>query len=164
MSINTSITFGEHLHRLRRERKWSLHQLAQRSGLSYYHLSRMENGATLPSAESVAKLADALEADVKPLLELAKCLPRTILDRLMSRQDATRPAMRRGAPLQEQGSNDNKIRALTDTLSWVTDLDKEEAADMAVAMLQLAAVGEQRRQTMLTVIEMLSTEEPDDEG
>lgn len=124
----------------------------------------MENDSTLPNPKSVAKLAEALEADVKPLLELANCLPRTILDQIMSRQDATRPTMRRGAVLHGKGVNDDKIRLVANALSQVTDLDKEEASDMAAAMLQLASAGGQQRQAMLSVIETFSTKETGDEG
>lgn len=58
-------TFGQNLHRLRKERNWTLAQLSQRSGLSISHISSLERGTrTKPSMEVVTKLANALQVPV----------------------------------------------------------------------------------------------------
>ena len=159
-------TFGEYLHRLRREKKWNLHELAERSGLSYFHLSRMENDSTVPSAGSVAKLAEALEADVKPLLELANCLPRTILDRLVSQQiGASGPVLNRRAfgpgPTTEEGAD---LTALGNLLQRVKGLDIAEARGLAAAALALAELRPDQREAILSLIQTLKQEGPEDYG
>jgi len=52
------------------------------------HLSRIENGNAAPGAGTVVKLAKALDADLRQLLELADCLPREILERYVGRASA----------------------------------------------------------------------------
>jgi len=107
------ITFGEYIRRLRRAKRWTLEDVAQRAGLSGTHLSRIENDNTVPSPETVVKLAEALDGDLALLLDLAKCLPQEILDRLIDRANASPAALRRSAT----GSDDpGFVRALVDDI------------------------------------------------
>lgn len=84
----TGLKLGEYLRRLRRARGWNLQQLADATGISYSHLSRIENDSTMPNADSVAKLAIALDGDLRLMLEQASCLPRIILERIQDLQAA----------------------------------------------------------------------------
>jgi len=58
---------GERLRELRRRKKLSQHDIESRSGLLRAYLSRVENGHTVPSIETLEKLAKALEI---PLYQL----------------------------------------------------------------------------------------------
>jgi transcriptional regulator with XRE-family HTH domain len=91
------VTFGEYIRRLRRAKRWTLDDVAQRAGLSGTHLSRIENDSAVPSPETVVRLAEALDGDLTQLLDLAKCLPQEILDRLIDRASASPSALRRSA-------------------------------------------------------------------
>ena len=83
--MNRQLTFGETMRRLRRQKEWSLGTLAEETGLSYSHLSRVENDSASPQADAVARLAEALDGDLRELLELAACLPAVILQRIARR-------------------------------------------------------------------------------
>jgi transcriptional regulator with XRE-family HTH domain len=85
--MELQLTFGEYIRRLRRGRKWNLNTLAEASGISYTHLSRIENDSKLPSVDLVAKLAEALDGDLIAMLVMADCLPRSILDLMRSREE-----------------------------------------------------------------------------
>ncbi len=84
--MNKQLSLGEHVRRLRRGKHWQLQELAAETGLSVSHLSRIENGNVLPNAETVVKLAKALDGELELMLEQADCLPRAILERLRSRE------------------------------------------------------------------------------
>ncbi len=86
--MERQITFGEHMRRLRRGQRLSLHDLAERTGLSYSHLSRIENDSSLPRPLTVVEIATALDGDLRQMLELAECLPQIILDRMGERGDS----------------------------------------------------------------------------
>jgi len=61
----TSYPLGEKLRELRFNKKWTLNELATRSGLSISHISSLERGTrTKPSMEVVRKLANALQVPV----------------------------------------------------------------------------------------------------
>ena len=53
---------GETLRRLRRGKRWSLGTLAERTGLSDFYLSRVENDSASSQADAVARLAAARPA------------------------------------------------------------------------------------------------------
>ena len=72
------------------------------TGLSLSHLSRLENDNGLPNPDTVVKLALALDADLERMLELAKCLPREILDRLARRAVGEAQPYRRTAGNQPE--------------------------------------------------------------
>lgn len=79
-------TFGERLHQLRKERRWTLAQLSQRSGLSVSHISSLERGTrTKPSMEVVAKLANALQVPIHVLQGGETYSSETAGDRVLAR-------------------------------------------------------------------------------
>jgi len=55
--------FGENLKRLRRERFWSQHELAKRSGVARQTIYRYESGLSAPYARTVRALAEAFGLD-----------------------------------------------------------------------------------------------------
>lgn len=60
--------FGERLRKLREERHLSQHELSQLVGIHLSQLSRIERGASFPSAETVLTLARALHTSTDALL------------------------------------------------------------------------------------------------
>lgn len=79
-------TFGKRLQELRKEQGISQRDLAERVGLDFTYLSKMENERLefLPSAAAIRRIAQALSADAEELLILAgkRKTPRyaTVLD------------------------------------------------------------------------------------
>jgi transcriptional regulator with XRE-family HTH domain len=70
------MTFGERLRQLRRARRLNQRTLAARVGIDFTYLSKIENGRMLPpSAETIVKLAQALQANADELLLLAHKVP-----------------------------------------------------------------------------------------
>jgi transcriptional regulator with XRE-family HTH domain len=68
MEQSSTYTLGEKLRELRSNKKWTLNELSQRSGLSISHISSLERGTrTKPSMEVVRKLANALQIPVHHL-------------------------------------------------------------------------------------------------
>ena len=85
-------TFGERVRQLRHSRGWSLRDLAEKVGVGFTYLSRVENErlnyGDYPSDALIHRLADALEADEEELLILAKRVPAPVKKRFLQRPDA----------------------------------------------------------------------------
>jgi transcriptional regulator with XRE-family HTH domain len=105
---------GAQLRRLRLEREWSQEELAERAGLNYKYVGRVELAKADPGADVLVRLARALEITVGELFDtitpgsaaIPRILPHdadavlsalsalsTAVDRLLTRQP--RPALRR---------------------------------------------------------------------
>ena len=84
--------FGERVRQLRLEKSWSLRDLAERVGVGFTYLSRVENErlnfGDYPSDALIHRLTDALEADESELLILAKRVPEPVKKRFFQRPDA----------------------------------------------------------------------------
>jgi transcriptional regulator with XRE-family HTH domain len=63
---------ADRLRELRKRKKWSQGEIEKRTGLLRCYLSRVENGHTVPSIETLEKLARALEV---PMYQLPKRAP-----------------------------------------------------------------------------------------
>lgn len=61
--------FAQRLRQLRKERKLTQAELGQRAGVHNVNLSRYERGSSEPSAETLKRLAEALEVSVGYLVE-----------------------------------------------------------------------------------------------
>ncbi len=160
--MEAQLTFGEYMRRLRRGRKWNLNTLAEATGISYTHLSRLENDSTLASADSVAKLAESLDGDLKAMLEMADCLPRTILDRIQSREEEGAGSLKRSAGLPGNLPDDSEagfdLNIVAD-LKRAYSLEDDEARKIARAIYGMVNLGESRRSSILDLIASLSSEE-----
>ena len=157
--MEASLTFGEYIHRLRRARKWNLHALADHSGISYTHLSRLENDSVLPTAESVAKLALALEGDLKAMLEMANCLPRVILDRISAKEEpAGNPLLRTAGPGGEEAEEPipGLDHALAAELKDLYGLDDAQAGALALAIYGLVNLDQSQRSSLFSLIASIS--------
>lgn len=62
---------GERLQRLRTERKWSLTELAEESGVSRAMINRVERGVSSPTATILGRLSGAFGLTVSQLLDEA---------------------------------------------------------------------------------------------
>ena len=66
---------GDRLRLLRETKKLSQGEIEKRTGLLRTYLSRIENGHTIPSVETLEKLARALEAPLYQLFYEGEVLP-----------------------------------------------------------------------------------------
>ena len=62
------MTFGEKLHRLRREKGMSQEALAGKLGVSRQAVSRWETGETVPSTDTLKEIAKVFQVSVDRLL------------------------------------------------------------------------------------------------
>jgi transcriptional regulator with XRE-family HTH domain len=153
------LSLGEYIRRLRKKKVWSLQMVADHTGLSYHHLSRIENDSSVPGAETVAKIADALGGDLKRMLEMADCLPRQILDRISSRPEATSVALKRTAGGVSQPSGTNpEARALA--FVRAAGIPASEETEVANAVIRLVHLDRKRRHAIVQLLEGYVVEEP----
>ena len=86
------MTFGTKVRQLRHTKGWSLRDLAEKVGVGFTYLSRVENErlnfGDYPSDALIHRLADALEANEDELLILAKRIPEPVKKRFLERPDA----------------------------------------------------------------------------
>ena len=65
---------GARIRELRKARNITQEQLVEMIGSDVNNLSRIENGKKFMSAEKLAKIADALDADIKDLFDFGHIL------------------------------------------------------------------------------------------
>lgn len=58
-----------YLQKIRWEKDYSIGQLAKASGISTAQISRIENGQSVPTIETLCRLAKALGCDVRELFD-----------------------------------------------------------------------------------------------
>jgi transcriptional regulator with XRE-family HTH domain len=73
-------TFGKRIHRLRKEKRITQLELAEKIGVDFTYISKFENDKTgRPPAEStIRKLAEVLETDAEELILLAQKIPQNL--------------------------------------------------------------------------------------
>lgn len=152
VTMNPQLTFGETIRRLRREKRWSLGTLAEQTGLSYSYLSRVENDSASPQADVVARLAEALEGDLTHLLELADCLPRVILDRIIERGDSVGPTLNRTAGAGRGNPEPDGVGELIVDLALQHGLSVAEAHRVANAVGRLVMLPDETRRGVTNLI------------
>ena len=74
------MTFGDVLKQLRRKEGLGIKGLAPQLGVTYSHLSKLENGEVSPSAELVARTAKYFRCDRDTLLLSAGKVPEEIIE------------------------------------------------------------------------------------
>ncbi len=83
--------FSDRVRSLRKAKGWSLRTLAEKVGVGFTYLSRVENQrlnfGDYPSDALIHRLADALEADEEELLMLAERVPDRIRKRVLQRPE-----------------------------------------------------------------------------
>jgi transcriptional regulator with XRE-family HTH domain len=142
------------MRRLRRQQKISLLELVEKTGLSYSHLSRIENDSTMPSADAVARIATTLNGDLGLMLELANCLPQVILERIQRHQGPEpTPSLHRAADVAPGlGEAPTKLRQLVAALGSARGLDTAEATLIAQAVHRLLLLDESQRTALAHLI------------
>lgn len=85
------MTFGGRTRELRKQRGFTQRQLAQRIGVDFTYLSKIENDRLehTPSIKAIQDLARALEVDELELMELANKVP-PALEAIVRDKDALR--------------------------------------------------------------------------
>ena len=159
--MEMKLTFGETVRRRRRAKKWSLGQLQEATGLSYSYLSRVENDSASPQVEAVAKIAEALDADVTELLELAQCLPEVILKRLSHRTEAGAGSLNRTAGSGAE-QPPRSVGALVAELAVGRGLPVSEANDLADVVERLVGLSPDQRALAMRLILTLESHRDDE--
>lgn len=96
-SMSPGDSFGKRLKELREKAKLSQGELAEKAGISFTYLSKIENGVKPPPSQKVIlRLADTLHADADELLASAGRMPSDLISRLTDREtlDALRGSLR----------------------------------------------------------------------
>ena len=82
-------TVGQRIREIRKERNLTQRQLADRVGINFTYLSRVENDRLddeqTPREETLLKIAKALSSDPDELLLLARRIPETFRDRILQK-------------------------------------------------------------------------------
>lgn len=85
---------GERIRSKRKEKGMSQRDLAEKVGVGFPHLSKIENGAETPSDELLDKIADALDDDVDELMTIARRVSPDLVEMVID-NDVTRNFLRR---------------------------------------------------------------------
>ena len=82
-------TVGQRIREIRKSRNLTQRELADRVGINFTYLSRVENDRLddeqTPREETLQRIAKALDADLDELLLLARRIPDAYRDRILSR-------------------------------------------------------------------------------
>jgi HTH-type transcriptional regulator, competence development regulator len=82
-------TVGQRIREIRKSRNLTQRELADRVGINFTYLSRVENDRLddeqTPREETLQRIAKALNADPDELLLLARRIPDSYRDRILSR-------------------------------------------------------------------------------
>ena len=157
-----SLTLGETIRRLRRHKKWSLGTLAQETGLSYSYLSRVENDSASPQADAVARLAEALDGDIRELLELAACLPDVILKRIARREEETPAGSLSRSAHRDDEVPSGSVGALVTDLAMMHGFQVPEAHSLAAAIERLVSLPPEQRASITRLILTLDSNRDDE--
>lgn len=101
-------SLGARLRQLRRGR-FTQRELAAKVDLDYTYLSKIENGAEIPSEAAVRRLAEALETDAEDLLARAGKVSQGLRDQ--AEQDPEVALLLRRLPSMEPTQLDAVLRA-----------------------------------------------------
>lgn len=151
------MTFGLYIREQRNRKRWSLGRLAEETGLSYSHLSRIENDSAEPKVETVVALAGALSGDLKRMLDLSQCLPQQILDQIAVAAKPT-SSLKRAA---HRRPIDTDLRAKAKQLAVALGMKASEAEGASEGLLRFLSLSEPQRNALLVLVE--SFEEASDE-
>jgi transcriptional regulator with XRE-family HTH domain len=154
-------SLGHYLRELRALQRMSLYELSGATGIAYTHLSRIENDATVPSPETIVKLATALHGDLTLMLEKANNLPRIILDRLIERDRVvSAQTLRRAIPARasQAPEHDEEDRQPIED----DRLTEQETAELREAMESLLALRPHARRAIIGLISILRNDEDED--
>lgn len=77
--------FGLEIKTLRKARRITQRDLAEKAGVDFTYISKMENGQlkNFPSVDTIIKIADILNTDADNLILLAKKVPETFRETIV---------------------------------------------------------------------------------
>ena len=82
-------TIGQRIREIRKERNLTQRELADKVGLNFTYLSRVENdrldAEQTPREDTLQKIAQALDSDVDELLLLARRIPDSFRSRILAK-------------------------------------------------------------------------------
>lgn len=82
------MSFGPRIRQLRKEHDLTLRELAERVGIDFTYLSKIENGhGSAPAEDTIRRLARVLDADPEELILLADKLPAAFEQDLLARPE-----------------------------------------------------------------------------
>ena len=118
-------TVGQRIREIRKQRNLTQRQLADRVGINFTYLSRVENDRLddeqTPREETLQKIASALKTDADELLLLARRIPGTIRDRILDKPGIFRRILKLSdsdlEDILEQLECDRSPASATDPLS-----------------------------------------------
>jgi transcriptional regulator with XRE-family HTH domain len=103
------MTFGEQVRRWRIEKRFNQRDFADKVGIDFTYLSKIENNKMPPPSErAILLMAEVLEQDADILLQLAQKVPQDLKQVITGSREA--PALLRAI----QGLDENKIKRLTE--------------------------------------------------
>lgn len=109
-------TVGQRIREIRKERNLTQRELAERVGINFTYLSRVENDRLeddqTPREETLQKIAGALEADPDELLLLARRIPDAYRHRILQKPGIFRRILT---------LSDEALEEMLDTLASPTD-------------------------------------------
>src|SRR5580704_13637828 len=88
------LMIGERLRKIRESKKLSQGDIEERTGMLRCYTSRVENGHTVPSLDTLAKYAQALEIPVYQLFYDGEAVPKKIKSLNPRRKNLTRREQR----------------------------------------------------------------------
>ncbi len=163
--MQDQLSLGEYIRRLRKQAKCNLQSVAEKTGISYSHLSRIENDSTVPNANTVASIAEALNGDLKQMLEMADCLPRAILDRIVAREEIEGLApLRRTAGSEGGAVGEGDADGYLVKLALASGVSEAEANEVAEGIGQLLQLSPTQRRAVSRLIESLYLERDESKG
>lgn len=109
------MVIGDRLRELREEKKLSQGDIEKRTGLLRCYISRVENGHTVPSVETLEKMARALEVPMYKLFYDGEAAPQ--LERLAKRKTADEIAW---------GSSGKEARFLTNLRKLLVQIEEKD--------------------------------------
>lgn len=69
LSVERGVSMEYYVAKVRMQRKMSIHDLSEKSGVAKSHIQKIEAGNASPSLEVMCRLAEALECDLTELFK-----------------------------------------------------------------------------------------------
>jgi PAS domain S-box-containing protein len=116
------MTFGQRLRELRKAKSMTQRELAEKTGISFAYVSKLETGAMPPPREKIiltlAKVLDANHADMDELFGLAKKMPSDL------REQIDTEMIRRLRSFEDE--KETRIHAIATSEQWIDELQASE--------------------------------------
>ena len=110
----------------------------------------------------MARLAQALDGDLKAMLEMAQCLPQVILDRINAQEPQAASSLKRTAGAAENAPDEpisGMDHVMVTRITEIYGLDNVEASALAQAIEGLVSLEKTQRSSVVALISSLSAQE-----